>query len=266
MLENRCRLRGPMRATNIASVRDARVVVEGRLPAAAGERSVRPSTHRAVQYAGAALALLLVGCSSKAEPAKPWLPTPSGQLPADYTPEVTRGILLARIVPVTDGQPGFGPITNPLFLQLQPADDPREVFTPFGADARVWTTESQRPSQWRYETPGLLAMSVAPNVYSGLLIAYPDPTHETATPSSIPEPSSQLTFAPLEIPPGKIVYIGDIELRQTISTVDWLLDKVDVAYAVHDEYDAAVAALRTRYPQLADVSVERRIAQPVTPP
>jgi hypothetical protein len=222
-------------------------------------------TTRAIRACGA-VALLLLGCASKSEPSRPLLPPPAGQLPADYQPEVTRGVVLARIVPVTDGQPGFGAITNPLIIQLQPADDATEVFSPLGADARVWTTESQRPSQWRYESPGLLAMSVVPTKYAGLLIAYPDASHESATPSSIPEASSNLAFAPLEIPPGRIVYIGDIELRQTISTVDWLLDQVEVAYVVRDEYDAAVSALRARYPQLADAPVDRRIAQPITPP
>lgn len=221
------------------------------------------SNRRVLRHASLVLALLLAGCSSTSAPSTSWLPpTPAGQLPADYQLEVTRGVVLARIVPITNGEPGFGPITNTLVVQLRVADDPGEDLSPLEADARVFGSMSQRPSQWQYESPGLLAMSVVPTTYTGLLIGYPDRTSETTT-SSIPQPSSNLRFAPLEIPAGTIVYIGDIELRQTISGTDWLLDKVAVSYAVRDEYDAAVADLRGRYPQLADVPVERRIAQPV---
>ena len=209
---------------------------------------------------------LLLGCSSAKKDLARYLPPPAGQLPADYTIEVTRGVVLARINPVTNGEPGLGPITNALIIQLQVEGEAAEVLDPFGADARVWGSPSQRPSQWRYDAPGLLAMSVAPTAYAGMLIAYPDPSHESATPSSIPNPSAGLTFAPIKVAPGAIVYIGDIELRQTISGWDRLLDRVQVDYVISDNYDAAVAELRARYPQLADVPVERHIAQVVTPP
>ena len=227
------------------------------------------TTHRAARRlrgAAVGLGLLLLACGSRPDVALPSLPPPAGQLPANYQLEATRGVVLARLVVVTDGEPGFGPITNPLLVQLQPTDDPGEVFDPLGNDARVWTTASQRPSQWRYEPPGLLAMSVAPGSYSGLLLAYPDASHATATPSSIPSLSAGLVIAPLEVPAGTIVYVGDIEIRQTVSTWDWLLDRVEVTYAVRDDYDRAVADLRARYPQLAETPVERRVAQVIAAP
>ena len=75
--------------------------------------------------------------------------------------------MVARITVVTDGEPGFGPITNPLVLEFQPADASGEILDPLGKGARVWTTDSLRPSQWHYEPPGLLAMSVTANTYAG---------------------------------------------------------------------------------------------------
>lgn len=210
--------------------------------------------------------LLLAGCTAAKKDLAEYLPPPAGQLPAGYKMEVTRGVVVARINPVTNGEPGFGPITNHLIVQLQQVDDPTEVLDPFGADARVWGSPSQRPSQWQYETPGLLAISVTPTTYAGMLVAYPDPSHESFTPSSIPHPSGHLVFTPIKVPSGQILYIGDIEMQQTISGWDRLLDRVQITYVVHDNYDAAVAELHARYPQLADVPVERAIAQVVAPP
>ena len=217
---------------------------------------------RTTRNLGAALAacVLTLSCA-KPHIDLPNVGKPAGQLPADYQLEVTRGVVLARIDVVTDGQPGFGPITNPLVLQFQPADSDDTVLDPLGSSARIWTTPAQRPSQWRQDTPGVLAMSLAAATYTGALIAYPDPSHESATPSSIPEPSANLAFAPVEIRPGAIVYLGDIEIRQTISAWDHLLDRVEVRYAARDNYDATVADFRARYPQLADTPVERRVAQ-----
>ena len=209
----------------------------------------------------AAACLVTAACGSRPEIALPNVHGPAGQLPAGYQLEVTRGVLLARIEVVTDGQPGFGPITNPLVLKLQPADAADEVLDPLSANARVWTTNAERPSQWRDQPPGLLAMSVVATTYGGLLIAYPDFSHDRATASSIPEPSAALAFAPIEIPAGEIVYIGDIEIRQTVSAWDRLLDRVEVAYAVRDDCDRTVADFRARYPQLADTAVQRRVAQ-----
>ena len=211
----------------------------------------------------ALLGLGLAACSSHDSLSLPNVEPPAGQIPANYQLEETRGLVVARIAVVTDGEPGFGPITNPLVLEFQPADASDEILDPLGKGARVWTTNSMRPSQWHYEQPGLLAMSVTANTYAGMLIAYPDPSHADATPSSIPEPSAGLVFSPLEVPPGEIVYVGDIELRQSVSGWDRLLDRVQVTYAVTDDYDRTVADFRARYPQFADAAVQRRVAKVV---
>jgi len=209
------------------------------------------------------LALGAVACSSRSA-LLPNVEPAAGQIPANYQMEVTRGLLLTRISVVTNDEPGFSPITNPLVLEFQPVDDPAKVLDPLGKGARVWTTDSQRPSQWHYESPGLLAMSVVSTTYGGMLIAYPDPSHTDATPSSIPEPSTPLAFAPLEIRPGEITYVGDIEIRQSVSGWDRLLDRVEVQYVVTDEYDRTVADFRARYPQFADAAVKRQVIKQTT--
>jgi len=204
---------------------------------------------------------LLGACAHRPELPLPHLPQPAGQLAADARPDDTRGVILARIAVVTNGEPGFGPISNPLVLQFRDAESDADTLSPLDPDAHLWTSDASRPSQWRYQPPGLLAVSVAASRYAGLLIAYPDDSHFTAAPSSIPQPSAPLAFAPIEVPPGDIVYVGDIQIRQTASFWDVLLDRVEVTYAVTDEYDRAVADFRARYPQFAEVEVKRRVAR-----
>lgn len=208
-----------------------------------------------------ALALVAGACSSKPDISLPTLPPPAGQLAAGAPLEESRGLILARIDVVTDGEQGFGPISNRLVLQFQAADDPIGSLEPLDPDAHIWTSAAQRPSQWQYQSKGLLAMSVVPDTYGSLLIAYPDHGHNTAAPSSIPEPSAPLTFTPLTVPAGEIVYVGDIEIRQDASLWNQLLSRVDVSYVVHDDYDRTVADFRARYPQFADVEVQKKIAQ-----
>jgi hypothetical protein len=222
-------------------------------------RSPTPRAHAVALL----LALGAFACSSRSA-LLPNVEPAAGQIPANYQMEVTRGLLLARISVVTNDDPGFGPITNPLVLEFQPVNAPAEVLDPLGRDTRVWTTDSQRPSQWHYASPGLLAMSVVTTTYGGMLIAYPDPSHADATPSSIPEPSTALAFAPLEVRPGEITYVGDIEIRQSVSGWDRLLDRVEVSYVVTDEYDRTVADFRARYPQFADAAVKRQVIKQTT--
>ena len=47
---------------------------------------------------------------------------------------------------------------------------------------------------------------------------------------------------------------------------DRVFDRVDVDFAVADDYDSTVAEFRARYPQFRDTAVEKRLAQVVTPP
>ena len=77
------------------------------------------SRHRPISY-GLLLAccLALTACAGRS-PIK--LPDRvSGQLPRNYNMEETRGVILARINVITEGEPGFGPITNPLFVEFRP--------------------------------------------------------------------------------------------------------------------------------------------------
>lgn len=206
------------------------------------------------------LAAGAAACKSTPDIRLPTLPPPAGQIAAGAPLEETRGVILARIEVVTDGEPGFGPISNPLVLRFQPADDPVDSFDPIDPDAHIWTSESQRPSQWSYQPGGLLAMSVVPDTYGSLLIAYPDGGSATAV-SSIPTPSGPLTFAPLSVPAGEIVYVGDIQIRQNASFWNVLLSRVDVDYAVRDDYERTVADFRARYPQLAGIDVRKQVAE-----
>lgn len=208
---------------------------------------------------------LALGCGSHARLSLP--PRVSGQIPADYRLEEARAIVLARISVVTNGQPGFGAITNPLMLQFQPggaAGGATRTVTLSEPDTYVLSgTPSEVPSAWRYEPPGLLAMSIAPGTYDGLAIAYPDHSHHVTTPDSIPAPSLGFIFASIKIPPATVVYLGDIEIRQQYGWSGLALDRVDVSYTVRDDYARTVADFRARYPQLADVAVERRVVRAV---
>ncbi|MDX2170023.1 MAG: hypothetical protein SF182_23335 [Deltaproteobacteria bacterium] len=217
-----------------------------------------------------AWALLMVGCSSRSSERLKLPPTVSGQLPADYKLELSRGVAVARIVVTTQGEPGLGPFTNnPLYIQLHPGEGVERgadrstatvTFPPPGT--YVFGGESSRPSLYRYEPPGLMAVSVLEGMYDGLAIAYPDMSHETATPSSIPAPSSDFAFTAVNIPGEEIVYLGDIEIRQSYSAWDVFSDKVDVVYAVTDNYDRTTADFRARYPQFADREIKRRVVVP----
>lgn len=223
--------------------------------------TARPGTARLT----VALVVLALGCGSHPRISLP--PRVSGQIPADYELGQVRAVVLARVSVVTNGQAGFGAITNPLLLQFLPGDTAggaaRTVILP-DPDTYVFTGRSEVPSVWRYEAPGLLAMSILPGTYDGLAIAYPDHSHQSATPSSIPAPSRGFVFTPITIPPAAIVYLGDIEIRQQYSFSDLALDRVDVSYAVSDDYDRTVADFRARYPQLADAAVERRLLREVS--
>ena len=214
-----------------------------------------------------AWALMVGGCSSTREAIK-LPPQVSGELPRDYALESARGVALARIVVTTQGEPGLGPFTNPLYVQLHAgegegrADGERATVTFPPPGTYVFGSESSRPSLWRYAPPGLMAVSLLGGTYDGLAIAYPDHSHDTATPASIPEPSTDLAFTPIEIPGQEIVYLGDIEIRQTYSGWDAFADKVAVRYAVTDNYDRTVADFRARYPQFAETAVKKRVVAP----
>jgi hypothetical protein len=207
-----------------------------------------------------ALCAAVLGCGSHAPV---WLPPRvSGQIPADYRLAQARGLVLARITVVTNDQRGFAGISNPLVLQLQLGDDDTNgtrTVTLMDSNAYVFTNPSSVPSLWHYEDTGLLAMSLTPGSYNGLAIAYPDRSHETATPDSIPYPSRAFTFAPVAIRPAAITYLGDIEIRQQYDSTDLFIGRVNVSYAVRDDYDRTVADFRARFPQFADVAVERRL-------
>jgi hypothetical protein len=208
------------------------------------------------------LSVVALGCGARAPFSLP--PRVSGQLPADSRLQEGRGVILARVTMVTNDRPGFAGISNPLLLQFQPGGDGTDAartVTLTDSRAFVFAAPSQVPSVWRFEEPGLLAMSITPGTYDGLAIAYPDYSREIVTADSIPAPSSPFAFTPITVQPAGIVYLGDIEIRQRYDLADLLLDRVEVSYAVRDDYDRTVADFRARYPQFADVEVERRVVQ-----
>jgi len=210
------------------------------------------------------LLLLLLGCSTAAKYVPQRL---AGQVPPDYRLGNGRGVMIARFTVSTQGEPGFGAITNPLIVQFHQTDNPAapepikqnpQGLTFASDDARVWTSERNMPTLWEYRPPGLMAASFAPAVYDGLVIAYPDALKNTL-PDSIPAPSQPLAFEPVTLPPDAVVYIGDIHIRQTYGFWDRMLDRIDVDYAVTDDYDTSVAEFRAQYPQFRDIPVEKRL-------
>jgi len=141
------------------------------------------------------LLLWLTACGSHSPIALP--PRVAGQIPSDYTLEPARGLVIARFAVFTGGQPGFGPIGNPLLVQFHegegpPKEQPQDL-TFASPDARVFTSEATRPMLWRYAAPGLMAVSFRPGTYDGIVFAYPDDTHPNR-PDSIPAPDRPMVL------------------------------------------------------------------------
>lgn len=215
------------------------------------------------------LALLAVLAACGAHPKLALPPTVAGQAPADYRLEAGRGIALGRVIVVTEGQPGFAAISNPMLVQFFPGEGDGSIeerrertVTVTDPKAYVFGDAAGRPAVWPYRAPGLMALSLEAGPYDGLAIAYPDRSHESSTPTSIPAPAAAFAFTPVEIDDEQIVYVGDIEIRQSYSWTDLLADTVQVEYAVTDNYDKAVEDFRFLYPQFVDHPVERRVIQP----
>lgn len=222
----------------------------------------RHDVRRCLTAAAAATGLiLLAGCGLQ------WpvnLPVrPAGQIPDDYQIEPARALVIARIHVTTDGQSGFGPISNPMYLEFnQGGDASKENVQDLTiADPRdqFFTSEAHRPMLWRYAQPGLLAMSLSPGTYDGIIIAYPDTSRLDRPADSIPAPNRPMLFAPLKIAPNTVVYIGDVEVKQTISWADLMFDRIQMNYAVVDRYDQTVADFRARHPQFQNAPIEKRL-------
>ena len=214
-------------------------------------------------------AVLCLASACASHPSITLPPQVAGQLPADAQMAHGRGIILARITVQTQGQPGFGGISNPLIVELReqgvtPADqNPQGLALPH-ANAYVWGSERDVPTIWQFQPPGLMAASFKPTTYDGLVIAYPDRSENAMEPDSIPAPSRGMRFEPIALEPETIVYIGDITIEQRYGFWDRALDRVHVDYAVSDAYERSVADFRARYPQFAATPVEKRLAKLVT--
>lgn len=206
------------------------------------------------------------GCGTRARDVIPH--TLAGEVAPDYRLGDGRGVVLARIDVSTQGKAGFGAITNPLIVELRqqgtiaPDENPQGLSLP-SPNARVWGSPRDVPTVWQYREPGLMAASMRPASYDGLVMAYPERDHFME--DSIPAPSQFMRFAPIEIPADEIVYIGDIEIRQAYSFWDRALDRVQVSFAVRDDYERSVSEFRARYPQFRDTPVHKRLAQ-LAPP
>lgn len=216
------------------------------------------------------IGLLPLGCGSRSSVSDLVPGRLAGQVAPDYKLGGGRGLVLARFTVVTQGEPGFGAITNPMLVEFRevgasgtPDEHPQGLSLP-NPNARVWTSPSSMPTLWEYKAPGLMAASIKPGTYDGLVIAYPDAQHREM-PDSIPAPSSGMAFEPVKIPAESITYIGNIEIRQSYGFWDRLFDRIDVTYAVTDDYDKTVSAFRALYPQLRDTPVEKRLAKVVAP-
>jgi hypothetical protein len=227
---------------------------------------MRQSIRRSLAVSAAiALAAGAAGCGWHASISAPL--TPPGQISEQYRLPPGRALLIGRIDVTTNGTPGFGAATNPMFVEFEKGEGLRagESQTLSIADPRdrFFTSEARLPALWRYTPPGLLALAVAPGAYDAMVIGYPDMLRVDRPADSIPTPSGPMVFAPVQIAPDTITYIGDIHVRQTIGWTDLMLDRVRIEYAVADRYDDTLAQFRARYPQFAQTAVEKRLIAPV---
>jgi hypothetical protein len=205
----------------------------------------------------ACVCLAQAGCASHAPLHLP--PLIASPLPVDYRMQADHGLVLARVTAFTEGKPGFGSIANRLLVQLldNPRNDQRLGWVPHWSAAIP-----ERAAFWLYEGNGLMAVAAVPGAYNEIDIAYPEVLHGLTTGQSIPWPSHDLVFAPITIPPGQIVYIGDITILQAFSWWDMASDRIEVSYAIADNYDTTVAAFRARFPQLAGTPVLHSVIEP----
>lgn len=199
----------------------------------------------------------------------------AGQIPDDYASDPARALVVARIDVITEGQPGFGPIRNPMLLRFDagegvPKDKIGDLTTPdfeaqsvLSLDAENPPAEANEQPLWRYAAPGLLAMSLRPGAYDALAVFYPDTLRLDRPVDSIPSPSKPLIFAPLRISPASIVYIGDIQVKQSISWSDLIFDRVRMDYAVLDRYEQTIADFRVRYPQFGNAVITKHLVTPI---
>ena len=217
------------------------------------------------------ICLLLAGCGAHSSLRLP--PRIAGQIPSDYKLEEGRALVLARFSVHTNGVQGFGAISNPMLVQFRDAsahgawgttDESPQGLSLSNADARIWTSDADRPTLWQYAEPGLMAASFRPGTYDGLVIAYPDAQHEFM-PDSIPAPSQGMVFEPVELEAGAIVYLGTVHIEQRYGLWDQALDRVHVDFTVTDDAERTIADFRARYPQFRDTPVETHLLKVANP-
>lgn len=211
-----------------------------------------------------AASLLIAGCSVHL-PVRA-LP-PAGQIADDYRLEPARALVIAHVDVITGGQPGFGPIANPLYIELDQGDGSRGHAAELAiADPRdrFFTSEAHRPALWQYASPGLLVMAVPPGTYDAMVIGYPDTSRLDRPADSIPVPNRPMRFAPVRLLPDTLTYLGDVEITQTFSWADLILDRIDVDYAIVDRCERTTADFRARYPQFGNAAVEKALLVPTT--
>jgi hypothetical protein len=231
--------------------------------------AVRRTAH--VAWLSASIGLALLGCGSHTSPSL--LPQRiAGQIPENYRMTAGRALALVRFSVHTNGVRGFGAIGNPLMVQFHDAslpggawavDEPPQGLTLPGPEARVWSSGTDLPTLWSYAEPGLMAASFKPGTYDGMVIAYPDAQHEHLA-DSIPAPSRGMTFEPVELRAGTIVYLGHIRIEQRYGLWDQVFDRVHVDYTVTDDAERTIADFRARYPQFRDTPVEQHLLKVTT--
>jgi hypothetical protein len=232
----------------------------------------RPARRAAA--AGVIAPLLLLAACGALGVGRP--PSAPGQIPDDYRLAAGRTLVIGRVDVATNGRPGFGPVTNPMLLQLHPGDarSPRDAadwtipdLNPLSVDDPNAGTEPYAGSRaiGRRTRTGLLALPVRPGSYDGLIVFYPDTARVDRPVESIPAPDRPLTFAPLRLDPGRIVYVGDIEVAQTATWPDRLRDRIAMRYTVRDRFAQTTADFRARYPQFRDAAIEKHLLAATAP-
>ena len=158
------------------------------------------------------------------------------------------GIVVTRVRVSTDGEEG-----SPLTLQ------PLEINFNALPSAAPPLIEFPSSTHWYRPGDGLIATWVPATRYGSRGFGYAESA--VLPGSGFPPPGGGLFFTPIAVEDGEIVYLGDIDVRQSYSFLGAVFNVSDMEFEVRDDFDQTVSAFRERYPELQERPVAHRVLQ-----